>query len=84
MGKEDRDFVRRLLDNGADMNVAVLGAKSQYGATPLHFASAGGQLEVMDELLESGTDIVAQTNGGVCGWTSLHCSWVEELYFITK
>lgn len=35
-------------------------------ARPLHLAAAGRQLNVMNELLESGADIDAQTKGG-CG-----------------
>jgi ankyrin repeat protein len=45
--------VRRLLDEGAHVNVPALGPKF-CGATPLHLASGGGHLKVMNELLERG------------------------------
>ena len=63
--------VRRLLDEGANVNVRALGPKFR-GATPLHLASAGGHLKVMNELLERGADIDARTKGGACGWTPIH------------
>lgn len=57
--------VKRLLDEGMDVNVAAWGPKSK-GITPLHLAAEGGHLEVMDELLERGADIDART-WGACG-----------------
>ncbi|PIN13618.1 Myotrophin [Handroanthus impetiginosus] len=62
--------VKRLLNEGMDVNVAAWGPKS-LGLTPLHLAAKGGHLEVMDELLEHGADIDARTKGA-CGWTPLH------------
>ncbi|XP_010910014.1 phytochrome-interacting ankyrin-repeat protein 1 isoform X1 [Elaeis guineensis] len=62
--------VRRLLDEGMDVNVTAWGPKAQ-GATPLHLAAQGGHLRVMDELLERGANIDARTKGA-CGWTPLH------------
>ena len=57
--------VKRLLDEGMDVNVATWGPKSK-GVTPLHLAAQGGHLEVMDELLERGANIDARTKGA-CG-----------------
>lgn len=68
--KGDLKEVKRLLDEGMDVNVPALGPKSQ-GVTPLHLAAEGGHLKVMDELLERGADIDARTKGA-CGWTPLH------------
>ncbi|KAM5573741.1 phytochrome-interacting ankyrin-repeat protein 2-like [Rosa sericea] len=68
--KGDLKQVRRLLDEGMDVNVAAWGPKSK-GITPLHLAAEGGHLEVMDELLERGANIDARTKGA-CGWTPLH------------
>ncbi|KAL6001813.1 hypothetical protein ACLOJK_041791 [Asimina triloba] len=62
--------VKRLLDEGMDVNVSAWGPKSQ-GVTPLHLAAEGGHLKVMDKLLERGADIDARTKGA-CGWTPLH------------
>lgn len=62
--------VKRLLDEGMDVNVAAWGHKSQ-GVTPLHLAAEGGHLKVMDVLLERGANIDARTKGA-CGWTPLH------------
>ncbi|KAG6409741.1 hypothetical protein SASPL_127783 [Salvia splendens] len=62
--------VRRLLNEGVDVNVAAWGPKS-HGVTPLHLAAKGGHLKVMDELLERGANIDARTKGA-CGWTPLH------------
>ncbi|XP_071723688.1 phytochrome-interacting ankyrin-repeat protein 1-like [Rutidosis leptorrhynchoides] len=66
----DLKEVRKLLDDGMDVNVAAWGPKSK-GITPLHLAAQGGHLEVMDELLERGANIDARTWGS-CGWTPLH------------
>ncbi|KAH9320643.1 hypothetical protein KI387_015282 [Taxus chinensis] len=74
--KGDLKLVRRLLDEGADVNVVSFGPKSP-GATPLHLAAIGGHLKVMDELLERGANIDARTKGG-CGWTPLHNAAKEK------
>ncbi|XP_059641822.1 phytochrome-interacting ankyrin-repeat protein 2-like [Cornus florida] len=66
----DLKEVKRLLNEGMDVNVAAWGPKSQ-GVTPLHLAAKGGHLKVMDELLERGANIDARTKGA-CGWTPLH------------
>ncbi|XP_068635487.1 phytochrome-interacting ankyrin-repeat protein 2-like [Aristolochia californica] len=68
--KGDLKEVKRLLDEGMDVNVPAWGPKS-LGVTPLHLAAEGGHLKVMDELLERGADIDARTKGA-CGWTPLH------------
>nr|DAD36435.1 TPA_asm: hypothetical protein HUJ06_007076 [Nelumbo nucifera] len=57
--------VKRLLDEGMDVNAPAWGHKSQ-GLTPLHLAAQGGHLKVMDELLERGANIDARTKGA-CG-----------------
>ncbi|CAL5434748.1 unnamed protein product [Camellia sinensis] len=68
--KENSIPVKRLLDQGMDVNVAAWGRKSQ-GVTPLHLAAEGGHVKVMDELLDRGANIDARTKGA-CGWTPLH------------
>ncbi|KAJ3672575.1 hypothetical protein LUZ60_007296 [Juncus effusus] len=68
--------VRRLLDEGTDVNVEAWGPKSQ-GMTPLHLAAQGGHIKIMDELLERGADIDARTKGA-CGWTPLHIAAKER------
>ncbi|KAK7855434.1 phytochrome-interacting ankyrin-repeat protein 2 [Quercus suber] len=74
--KGDLKEVKRLLDEGMDVNVATWGPKSK-GVTPLHLAAQGGHLEVMDELLERGANIDARTKGA-CGWTPLHSAAKER------
>ncbi|KAH7351888.1 hypothetical protein KP509_19G019000 [Ceratopteris richardii] len=68
--KGDLDEVRRLLDNGFNVDEMSLGSKD-LGATALHLAAAGGHVDIMDELLERGSNIDARTRVG-CGWTPLH------------
>uniref|UniRef100_A0A0D6R6M2 Uncharacterized protein n=1 Tax=Araucaria cunninghamii TaxID=56994 RepID=A0A0D6R6M2_ARACU len=68
--KGDLKEVKRILDDGGNVNEPAWGPKSR-GATPLHLAASGGHIKVMDELLEHGADIDARTKGG-CGWTPLH------------
>jgi len=57
--------VKKLLNEGMDVNVTAWGPKSK-GVTPLHLAAEGGHLGVMDELLERGANIDARTKGA-CG-----------------
>ncbi|KAK4743514.1 hypothetical protein SAY87_001515 [Trapa incisa] len=72
----DLKQVKRLLDEGMDVNISAWGPKSK-GVTPLHLAAEGGHLDVMDELLERGANIDARTKGA-CGWTPLHCAAKER------
>ncbi|XP_028756051.1 phytochrome-interacting ankyrin-repeat protein 1 [Neltuma alba] len=74
--KGDLKLVKKLIDEGMDVNVIAWGPKSK-GMTPLHLAAEGGHLEVMDELLERGADIDARTKGS-CGWTPLHIAAKER------
>lgn len=62
--------MKRLLDEGMDVNTPAWGAKAQ-GVTPLHLAAQGGHVKVMDELLERGADIDARMKGA-CG-----CKYIE-------
>ncbi|KAE8777833.1 ankyrin repeat and protein kinase domain-containing protein 1-like [Hordeum vulgare] len=68
--------VRRLLNEGMDVNAPAWGPKSP-GATPLHLAAQGGHVKIMDELLERGANIDARTKGA-CGWTPLHIAAKER------
>ncbi|GAA0166428.1 hypothetical protein LIER_21583 [Lithospermum erythrorhizon] len=74
--KGDIREVKRLLNEGMDVNVAAWGPKAQ-GVTPLHLAAKGGHVRVMDVLLERGADIDARTKGA-CGWTPLHLAAKER------
>lgn len=74
--KGDIKEVKRLLNEGMDVNVPALGPKS-HGVTPLHLAAKGGHLKVMDELLDRGANIDARTKGA-CGWTPLHTAAKER------
>lgn len=71
--------MRRLLNEGVDVNVAAWGPKS-HGVTPLHLAAKGGHLKVMDELLERGANIDARTKGA-CGCAYI-LSTMILFYFI--
>ncbi|KAJ6933303.1 phytochrome-interacting ankyrin-repeat protein 2 [Populus alba x Populus x berolinensis] len=73
--KGDLKQVKRLLDEGMDVNVPAWGPKSK-GLTPLHLAAQGGHLEIMAELLERGANIDARTLGA-CG-TPLHSAAKER------
>uniref|UniRef100_M8BS25 Uncharacterized protein n=1 Tax=Aegilops tauschii TaxID=37682 RepID=M8BS25_AEGTA len=70
------EHVRRLLNEGMDVNAPAWGPKSP-GATPLHLAAQGGHVKIMDELLERGANIDARTKGA-CGWTPLHIAAKER------
>lgn len=72
----DLKQVKRLLDEGMDVNVSAWGPKS-HGVTPLHLAAQGGHVKVMDALLEQGANIDARTKGA-CGWTPLHIAAKER------
>jgi Ankyrin repeat len=72
--------VKRLLDEGMDVNMAAWGPKSQ-GVTPLHLAAQGGHLKVMDELLERGADIDARTKGA-CGCMCLTIFFLLSSFLI--
>ncbi|KAI4314581.1 hypothetical protein L6164_027471 [Bauhinia variegata] len=74
--KGDIKVVKKLLDEGTDVNAAAWGPKSK-GVTPLHLAAEGGHIEVMDELLERGANIDARIKGA-CGWTPLHVAAKER------
>ena len=74
--KGDIKLVKKLLNEGMDVNVTAWGPKSK-GVTPLHLAAEGGHLGVMDELLERGANIDARTKGA-CGWTPLHIAAKER------
>ncbi|BAT99767.1 phytochrome-interacting ankyrin-repeat protein 2-like [Vigna umbellata] len=74
--KGDLKLVKKLLDEGMNVNVSAWGPKSK-GVTPLHLAAEGGHIGVMDVLLEHGADIDARTKGA-CGWTPLHIAAKER------
>ena len=61
---EDYDYVRRLVEAGADVEYRLTGTKSYEGFTPLIFASAKGQSEMVRMLLAHGANVnAADTNG---------------------
>ncbi|XP_023552740.1 phytochrome-interacting ankyrin-repeat protein 2-like isoform X2 [Cucurbita pepo subsp. pepo] len=74
--KGDLKEVKRLLNEGMDVNAEAWGPKSK-GLTALHLAAEGGHLDLMDELLERGANIDTRTKGA-CGWTPLHSAAKER------
>lgn len=72
--------MRRLLNEGVDVNVAAWGPKS-HGVTPLHLAAKGGHLKVMDELLERGANIDARTKGA-CGCAYLPSTMISNMFLL--
>jgi len=74
--KGELKLVKKLINEGMDVNVSAWGPKSK-GVTPLHLAAEGGHIGVMDVLLECGADIDARTKGA-CGWTPLHIAAKER------
>jgi ankyrin repeat protein len=59
-------MVRKLLANGADINISCNG-----GATPLHEASLNGHLKIVQLLIMEGANIKATD---IEGWTALHAA----------
>jgi ankyrin repeat protein len=55
--KGDVEAVKSLIAKGADVN-----ARTNYGATALHFAADRGHLEVIKALVEAGADVNAKDN----------------------
>ncbi|RDX72172.1 Phytochrome-interacting ankyrin-repeat protein 1, partial [Mucuna pruriens] len=76
--KGDLKLVKKLLNEGMDVNVSAWGPKSK-GVTPLHLAAEGGHIGVMDVLLERGADIDARTKG-----TPLHIAAKERRRDVVK
>jgi hypothetical protein len=64
MGKKAKDLVRKLLKEGADVNV-----RDEQGWTPLHHAAMRGAASVVLLLLEKGADVNARASDGA---TPLH------------
>jgi ankyrin repeat protein len=61
---EDADFVRRLIEAGADVDYRMTGTQPFEGFTPLIFASAKGLPDMVGLLLAHGANInAADTNG---------------------
>jgi len=56
----DRDFVKFLVENGADVNVF-----NKTGASPLTLAAIGGYVEVFHDLIDAGADYKAVNEMGV-------------------
>ena len=53
------EVVKKLIQAGGDVN-----EKDKWGFTPLHRASANGQVEVITALLAAGADKTLQDNSG--------------------
>lgn len=64
------DDVRALIAKGADPKV-----RSNYGATPLHFAAGRGDWEVLEVLIAAGADVKAKDHAGD---TPLHWATRED------
>jgi len=62
--KEGVEEVRKLLENGADVN-----AKDNDGYTPLHYAAIKNKVDFARLLVEKGADVNAKSNDGI---TPLH------------
>lgn len=62
------EFVRWLLDHGADPNVRM-----DDGIAPIHYAVGGGEVEAVRLLLERGA-LVNQPNFDACPWRPIHAA----------
>lgn len=60
----DLDQVKKLLDNGADVNIKYL-----FSFTPLHKAASSSHKDIAELLIAYGANINAQCDSG---WTALH------------
>jgi ankyrin repeat protein len=73
------NLVRELqaaITNGSDLN-----ARDQFGATPLHYAIAEKNSDVIELLLTRDADVTAQDADGL---TALHCALEHELTHVAK
>jgi ankyrin repeat protein len=58
--EENREAVRLLIDNGANVNAKTL----KYGSNPLHVAVLSDSPEIVGMLIDGGTDVNAKDNDG--------------------
>jgi ankyrin repeat protein len=72
----DASKVQDLIKRGADVE-----AKSNYGQTPLHWASERNYIERAKLLLERGADLEAKDNDG---WTPLHLASANNYIELAK